>query len=406
VPAGATVQIRAGTYAGFVMSRSGTAGAPITFTNYGTENTIVDGQKQVYYTIRLASVHYVNITGLVVQGGFQELHQGGGIMVDNSSHVQIRNNLVRENKAFGVRSQNSTYVSIDNNQITKNAVGVHIGNMGEGTTVTNNDIHHNDKMMVNTAAIAHDDAGADGVALVKSTGRVVVSGNRIWGNRALSYDYGWDGGAFSIYAASNWVIRNNVTWDNRNVFETGTDANKTPCDNGSFTRNINYGATTVDRTVGMVLRCASNTLVANNTFHDTQYFVFDISHNRGGYGGSIAGLRILNNIISVSTGKIYGIETDPLPDSVVIDHNLVYNSGPGYLATVVGRGGTRDLATLRAWTGLEANGIQADPRFVDASGHDYRLRADSPAVDSGRQVAGVTDGYSGSAPDRGAVERV
>jgi hypothetical protein len=133
--------------------------------------------------------------------------------------------------------------------------------------------------------------------------------------------------------------------------------------------------------------------------------VFDISHNRGGYGGSVEGLRIVNNVIWVSTGKVYGIETDPLPSSVVIDHNLVYNSGPGYLATVVGRGGTTSLATFRSWTGFEANGIQANPRFVDVSTRDYRLQADSPAVDSGRHVAGVTEGYAASAPDRGAIER-
>ena len=46
----------------------------------------------------------------------------------------------------------------------------------------------------------------------------------------------------------------------------------TPCDGNTFTRNLNYGATTEDRTVGMVLRCASNMLVANNTFAGIQYF--------------------------------------------------------------------------------------------------------------------------------------
>jgi parallel beta-helix repeat protein len=405
VPAGATVLARGGTYAGFTMTRSGTASARITFTAYPGETAVVDGKGLVSYTIRLASVKYVNITGLTVQGGFAEKHHGGGIMVENSSNVEVRNNLVRENKAFGVRSQTSTYVTIDNNEITKNAVGVHIGNAGEGTYVTNNRIFNNDKMMVNTPDIKSDDAGAEGVAIVKTTGKVIVSGNLIWGNRAKSYDYGYDGGAFSIYAASNWHIRDNITWDSRNVLETGSDANKTPCDNNSFTRNINYGATTEDRTVGMVLRCASNTLVANNTFHDIQYFVFDISHNKGGWGASIEGLQVVNNVVWVSTGKVYGIETDPLPSSVVIDHNLVYNSGTGYLATVVGRGGTKDLATFRSWTGREAKGIQADPRFVDAAKRDYRLRADSPAVDTGRIVSGVTNGFTGAAPDRGALER-
>jgi len=406
VPAGATVLIRGGTYSGFVMKRSGTASAPITFRSYPGETAVLDGKSVVSYTVRVVSAKHIILTGLTVQGGFQELHQGGGIEVYSSSYVQVRNNLVRDNKAFGIRSQNSTYTTIDGNEVTRNAVGVHIGNQGEGTTITNNRIHTNNKMMVNTpkSVNAHDDAGGEGVALVKTTGKVVVMGNLIWGNRAPSYDYGYDGGAFSIYAASNWHISDNITWDSRSVLETGTDANKMPCDNNSFTRNINYGATTVDRTVGMVLRCASNTLVANNVFHGTQHFVFDISHFRGGWGGSIEGLKVVNNIISVSSGKVYGIETDPLPSSVVINHNLVYNSGPGYIATVVGKG-MSTLAAFRNATGHEANGIQADPRFVDPAGHDYNLRSDSPAVDTGRHVTGVTEGYAGSAPDRGAIER-
>ncbi len=178
----------------------------------------------------------------------------------------------------------------------------------------------------------------------------------------------------------------------------------TPCANNVFTRNLNYGATTADRTVGMVLRCASNMLVANNTFHGLQYFVFAISHNRPGWGGPVDGLRILNNVISISTGKIYGLET-ALPASVVIDNNVVQASGTATLASVPGKGSTTSLATLRNWTGYEVHGLQADPLFMDRAGHDYRLRAESPAVDAAQVVSGVTDGFIGAGPDAGYHER-
>jgi len=403
--AGATVFVRGGTYSGFTMRRSGTTGSPTTIAGYNNELPIIDGRDQVDYTIRLSGVQHVVLSGMIVQGGYADRQNGGGVLVENSSNVIVRNNLLRNNKAFGIRSQNSSYVTIDSNEVTGNAVGIDVRRLGQGTFVTRNRVHHNTRMMINTADVPGDDVGAEGIAIVLTTGTVVIAENVVWGNRSRSYDYGYDGGAFSVYAASNWHFRDNVTWDNRNVLETGTDVNRTPCSNNSFTRNINYGATTEDRTVGMVLRCASNTLIANNTFHDTQYFAFDISHNRGGWGGSVEGLQIVNNVIWVASGKVYGIETNPLPASVVIDHNLVYNSGTGYLATVVGRGGTHSMATLNSWTGFERNGMQADPRFVDAAGHDYRLRPDSPAVDSGRHVAGVTDGSSGAGPDRGALER-
>jgi hypothetical protein len=47
-----------------------------------------------------------------------------------------------------------------------------------------------------------------------------------------------------------------------------------------------------------------------------------------------------------------------------------------------------------------------DPRFANAGegGLKYRLQPDSPALDRGAVVAGVTDGYVGDAPDLGAYE--
>ncbi|MEP7377988.1 MAG: right-handed parallel beta-helix repeat-containing protein [Chloroflexota bacterium] len=405
VPAGATVYLRAGTYGSFVMRRSGTAAAPITFTAYGSEKPVVDGYGVAQYTIKIVGAAYVRVTGLTIRGSSGPAYNSAGITAESSSYIDISDNLITANKVWGVRSFSSTYVTIDGNEVSHNAVGIYVGRAGQGTLVTDNLVHHNDKMIVNTADIADDDAGGEGIALVMTTGSVTVRGNSIWGNRAVSYDYGYDGGAFSVFGASNWTITDNTIWDNRTVLESGTDANKTPCNNGRFTRNVIYGATTVDVSKGMILRCASNTIVANNTFHDLQVFVFDISHNKGGWGASIDGLQIVNNIIWVTSGKAYGIETWPLPASVVIDYNLVYNSGSGYVATVVGIGGTTSLDTFSSWTGFEVHGIVVSPGFVNAAAHDYHLTAGSPALDSGRNVPGVTDSYSGAAPDRGAIER-
>ena len=42
--------------------------------------------------------------------------------------------------------------------------------------------------------------------------------------------------------------------------------------------------------------------------------------------------------------------------------------------------------------------------FVDAAAGDFRLVAGSGAVDAGMEIPGITDGYTGSAPDIGALE--
>jgi hypothetical protein len=42
--------------------------------------------------------------------------------------------------------------------------------------------------------------------------------------------------------------------------------------------------------------------------------------------------------------------------------------------------------------------------FANGAGHDYALRSGSPAIDTGLLIDGVTNGYTGAAPDRGAFE--
>jgi hypothetical protein len=45
-----------------------------------------------------------------------------------------------------------------------------------------------------------------------------------------------------------------------------------------------------------------------------------------------------------------------------------------------------------------------DPRFFDLGAVDFRLQGDSPAIDHGVEIPGITDGFVGLAPDSGAYE--
>jgi hypothetical protein len=53
---------------------------------------------------------------------------------------------------------------------------------------------------------------------------------------------------------------------------------------------------------------------------------------------------------------------------------------------------------------LMVAGNEAELKFIDAAGGDYRLAQGSPAIDKGEIVPGITNGYAGSAPDIGAYE--
>ena len=57
-----------------------------------------------------------------------------------------------------------------------------------------------------------------------------------------------------------------------------------------------------------------------------------------------------------------------------------------------------------AGTDMQNNLSTSNPGFVDAANSDFHLQAGSPVIDQGRVIAGITDGFVGSAPDIGAYE--
>jgi hypothetical protein len=155
--------------------------------------------------------------------------------------------------------------------------------------------------------------------------------------------------------------------------------------------------------MGLILRCASNMLVANNTFSDLDRFVFDITASASSFGGPINGLTLRNNVAYSSADKIYSIDS-AMPSSVTLDRDIVYNSSGASIAYVAGKGNTNSIATFRSWTGFELSGYQSDPRFVNRAAGDFSISATSPAVDRGVLLSGITDGYLGTGPDVGRYE--
>jgi parallel beta-helix repeat protein len=93
-----------------------------------------------------------------------------------------------------------------------------------------------------------------------------------------------------------------------------------------------------------------------------------------------------------------------MPQVSDFDDDLLYTtSGTG---TFVKWTNVR-YSTIAAFRGAgqEAHGIQADPLFVNAAAGDLTPTATSPMVDTGIYVPGITDAFTGTRPDIGAVER-
>jgi parallel beta-helix repeat protein len=354
---------------------------------------------------------FVAIQGLTIKGGpTDNLH--AGVMVENCSHdVTISNNVITNNGAFGVRvygngCSGAVNVDIDGNTIQHNGSGVRLDYDSQGNQITNNQLINNDHLLVNDATAGNDN-GANATQFYKSYGATLVAGNVVHGNRGPSHDYGFDGGSFEIFGASDLDIEHNTMWDNMNILETGT-ASGLDCSNNKFTNNVAYGGN--DKSLvpsgsvatGMIIRCASNMVIANNTIDDIDWWVFDIQQN-GNYSGSLAGLKIQNNVITQHGAKIYAFQV-ALPAGSIVDRDDVYVTGGAPIASVINKGNAYDLATLRAWTGTDQHSVSVDPQFTNAGGRDYHLRSSSPVIDLGSPISGVTDGFLGSAPDLGRFE--
>lgn len=386
-PDGSTILIGPGRFDGFTVARSGLA-------IRGTSGaTLITGKGDV---ILLTGVDGCVISDVDVTGASTSF--AAGILVDTSRDVVIERSVLHGNRSFGIRAVDSTDVVIRDNDIHGNETGIELARAGDGIVIEGNRIHENDRMV---------DASRGGNAIVfyLTTGAILVTGNEIWGNRApTAAEPGYDGGAFEVYGASNLTISGNTLWDNNNALETGTDGSR-PCSGNTFIRNVVRGPGSVpEETEGMILRCADRMLVAHNTFDGVDTYAFYITAS-GLFSGPIEGLRIVNNI--VVRGRALSLAAD-LPAGLVIDYNVLDPGGSSakygnQLAYVEGVGTTDSIAVLRTWTGFEEHGLQVDPAFVGPSEGDYRLAADSPAIDRGLDLG---QPFEGAAPDPGRHEHV
>ena len=376
-PAGTTIYLRAGTYPGFDVSRSG-----LTFAAYPGESVVISDPARDD-VVEFSDVSSGALRDMTVIGS--QVVNGSAIKIKDSAGVNITGATIRDSVTWGIVVVRSAGVLLENNDISRTANGIE-ERYASDLVIRGNRIYANTTMV---------DAGRgrEGINFYKSTGPVSVVGNVLWDN----------GTHFEVYGASNLTFTDNVTW-NGQVMETGTDG--PACDNIRFVRNVGYRGTPLDGVAnGMILRCASNTLVAHNTFDGFDQFAFDIVDGTLGtsYGGSIAGLRVVNNI--VVGGRAFSIDS-ALPSSVVIDYNLVDITGStalygNYVAYVAGVGNFKTLAEFTAATGHQLHGVGGDPRFVNRAGRDYRLLADSPAIDRGLPIG---EAFSGAAPDLGRIE--
>lgn len=177
--------------------------------------------------------------------------------------------------------------------------------------------------------------------------------------------------------------------------------NESAANNNIVRHNLIRGNGTGGTNGGITLEDVVGAKIYHNTIYDqgsTGYGIYCVG------GANTTGITINNNAIHTAAGNLIRVLA-AAQTAIAIDYNDYYADGAAafyWTATAY------DFAEWKTNSGQDAHSpTPADPLLVNAGGTteaDYYLTKLSPCRNKGVVIAGINDGYSGSAPDIGAFE--
>ncbi len=161
--------------------RSGTLDNPIIYGNYGS-GKLPEFDNAVSDIININSKQFIVIDGIKI--------------TDKS--IDKKDHSILANISYAINIDNSPNCIVKNCDISLVGIGISINKGSDYTTITGNKIY-NLRMVRNTLTTinADDDFGANPVAIGSSNN--IISYNQFEDCWALSYDYGYDGGAIEFF---------------------------------------------------------------------------------------------------------------------------------------------------------------------------------------------------------------
>ena len=155
----------------------------------------------------------------------------------------------------------------------------------------------------------------------------------------------------------------------------------------------------------------TNVQVYNNTFYGNNVNATTFEHIK--ITPNCVNVKIKNNIFYQTTNGTnwYDVWVGAPGIITEMNYNLHYHAlaGPKVYGLSGGASYTQaQWATYKSATGFDANSpAPGNPLFAGTGVRaSFTLNPGSPAIDVGQVIPGITDGFSGSAPDLGALESV
>ena len=370
VAAGDTVLVQSGIYNEAVtVPSSGTSGAPIVFNAVGA--VTVTGQARGF---DLSGRNWITVQGFMISNtskegirallvenltisGNQVINAGDvGIEVRDCADVTLSDNLVQGSAADGIYIKFCDSVTVTGNEVTGAGLPVS-GEVQKGIQL-NATIN---SLLSDNLAEANSDHGI--YVAGDSTG-IHIKGNI---SRDNAREYARAATGIEVRGSSGNTVEGNITHDNE---DSGMNI-RSEANNNLVVNNLSYN----NGDHGIDHLTASNGRIIGNSVYNNFKKGLEIE-------GNSVGLTIANNI-AVDNGlttNSANIETsDTSVQGSTADHNVVFGGGVLYTWNGVDYASLDDL---RAATGMETNGIEADPLWVAPGSGDFRLSAGSPAIDS------------------------
>lgn len=284
-------------------------------------------------------------------GIYDDAHMRDTGIILHGTKNTLKNSIVAHSAGNGVSLDGSGHV-VDNNVIhdvnyggTYSAGVVAIGG-SSGMKITRNTIYN---------------TGRDGISMAVN----LKADPQTWKDNEVGYNEIFDVGLLNADLGAVYICCS--------IDMTGTRFHH----NLLHTRN-NNGARAFYFDAG-----SGNATVDHNILPDGGVTLNATNSEQGG-GVNRGNVGIHNNYLGfVWSNKDYTAASD-------VKNNIFRN----YLPTSGTVGGTASNNLPKA----------TDPKVVDPLSYNFELKAGSPAIDAGTVVAGITDGFTGSAPDIGPYE--
>ncbi len=416
---GSVVRVAAGTYREKVTVnvQGSAAGGYITFL--GAPGAIISGAgRPRKHLISIQNKSYLKIIGFELRDNLK-VSDGSAIRLEGSgTHIELRGNKIHNvtgRDAMGITVYGTSGTApfadlvIDGNEIyncqpaPSEALTLN-GNVS-GFQIANNYVHD-----VNNIGI--DMIGGEGICPVRANDAArggICRGNRV--ERARSnYGGGYGAGIYVDGGRDIVIERNRVSQSDLGI-EIG-------CENRGFVtqrvivrNNLLFGNSKAglvfggyDTSTGKVTGCQflGNTLFQNDTKND----------GNGELWIQIAAGNVVKNNIFVASAGNRLISVVAAGVSNTLDSNL-YFSPDGAPLFGWGDREIEGFAGYRKVSGQDGRSQEANPQFTDAKNRDFRLKTNSPAIDSGdtRFVLGPNETdflgqnrLQGGRVDKGATE--